>query len=185
MKKLVIAVSVVLMASIAAGHSDHVELEKATDLPGSATYGLDRAMETVSLALTFDRESKAEKRLAIAEERLSEARELAERNQTEKAEKALKSYAVQMEKVGKIQEQLPEEQRSRLSRHVNATSEKRNAVLDDVLQKVPENARQGIETALERGPGSSPEPPREPQDTESSGTSGYTATGKVIPANDR
>lgn len=182
MKKLVLAASVVFVAAIAAGHSSHDELTRATDLPGSTTYGLDRAMEAVSLALTFSRETKAKKRLAIAEERLSEARELAERNRTQKAGKALEAYANQMEHVERIRETLPEEKRAEVSEHINATREKRNAVLTDVLQRIPGNARKGIETALGSGPGRIPEPPQEPGNARSDGTTGYTATGRVIPS---
>lgn len=185
MRKAVLAVSVIFMASIAAGHTSHSELTGATDLPGSATYGLDRAMEAVSLALTFDRTSKAKKRLAIAEERLAESARLTQRNQTGKAGKALEAYSSQMEKVRRIRNELPEEEKSELSEHINATSEKRNAVLQDVLQRVPEQARKGIETAMDKGPVERPKPPEEPSDSGQTSSTGYTATGQVIPANSR
>ena len=48
--------------------------------PRSFTYGFRRAMESVSLALTFDPEKKAQKRLEYAERRLAEASQLEEDN---------------------------------------------------------------------------------------------------------
>lgn len=48
--------------------------------PGSVGYGLTRAMESISLALTFNPDKKAQKRLKYAERRLAEASQLEEDN---------------------------------------------------------------------------------------------------------
>ncbi|WP_414837429.1 S8 family serine peptidase [Candidatus Nanosalina sp. VS9-1] len=48
--------------------------------PGGVLYGVRRAMESVSLALTFNPERKAQKRLEYAERRLAEASQLEEDN---------------------------------------------------------------------------------------------------------
>ncbi len=60
--------------------------------PGDLTYGLDRAGEALSMALTFSSEAKAKKKLRHAEERLAEARALADRNETARAEDLDRQY---------------------------------------------------------------------------------------------
>ncbi len=60
--------------------------------PDSVFWGLKNALDKVSLALTFNPQSKAEKGLRIAEERLREFRKMAEKGDVRAAEKAKLSY---------------------------------------------------------------------------------------------
>lgn len=69
------------------------ELASPGQTPGSILYGLDRAAESVSLALTFSSEGKAQKKLQYAEERLSEARAVAEQGDTQAAEDLEQEYS--------------------------------------------------------------------------------------------
>ncbi len=55
--------------------------------PGNLLYGLDRALERIELALTFDKSAKAKKGLEHARERILEAREKMQEKELEKAEK--------------------------------------------------------------------------------------------------
>jgi len=73
---------------IAADTTEEVELEDAGITPDSPFYGLDNAMDRLRLALTFNKEKKAEKALMISEERLAEVKAMIEANKTELAEKA-------------------------------------------------------------------------------------------------
>ena len=57
-----------------------LELIDAGTTPDSVLYFLDLAIENLGIALTFDNELKIEKELRIAEERLSEVREMALKN---------------------------------------------------------------------------------------------------------
>ncbi|MFB6144144.1 MAG: DUF5667 domain-containing protein [Candidatus Nanohaloarchaea archaeon] len=183
MKRTAAALALVFTVSLAAGHSAHAELAKPTTLPGSATYGLDQAMESISLALTFGEAKKAKKRLKFAEERLAEAAKLASQNRSQKAGKALRSYSRQMENVEQATSELPGEKQAEISEHINATREKRTAVLEKVMQKVPDQALQGIRTALDI-PAPPGKPQQDSQESEDTGFSpGYTATGRVIKTN--
>ncbi|VVB60615.1 Uncharacterised protein [uncultured archaeon] len=60
--------------------------------PDSVFWGLKNAFDRLSLALTFNPQSRAEKGLQIAEERLREFRKMAEKGDVAAAEKAKASY---------------------------------------------------------------------------------------------
>ncbi len=60
--------------------------------PDSAFYGLETAMERVSLGLTFNKAKKANKALRYAEERLAEAEAMADKGKDNEAEKAQKGH---------------------------------------------------------------------------------------------
>ncbi|MBD3246990.1 hypothetical protein GF378_00005, partial [Candidatus Pacearchaeota archaeon] len=60
--------------------------------PDSPFYGLERAMERISLALTANKAERARKSLRYAEERLSEVKEMVEKNKAKAAEKAQKGH---------------------------------------------------------------------------------------------
>lgn len=72
------------------------ELADAGVEPDSALYGLDRAMERISLALTFNKAKRAEKALKNAEERLAEVRDMVEANKLDEAEEAQKNHEKSM-----------------------------------------------------------------------------------------
>jgi len=60
--------------------------------PDSIFYGLDRAMERISLALTFNRARKAEKALRIADERLAEVEAMIKKNKSKAADIAQRKH---------------------------------------------------------------------------------------------
>jgi hypothetical protein len=62
-------------------------------MPDSWLYGLDVAIDQISLLLTFDPDAKARKGLEIARERLLEVREMVEENKLEAAQRAQKEHA--------------------------------------------------------------------------------------------
>ena len=61
-------------------------------LPGNMFYSLKRAKETLSLALSFNREDQASLQIDMANQRLSESIVLIEQGETEKAKQALAEY---------------------------------------------------------------------------------------------
>jgi len=67
--------------------------------PDSVFYGLDKALDQIGLILTRDKSKKAEKGLKIAQERLQEARSMAENNKLEHALKAQEQHQKALEKV--------------------------------------------------------------------------------------
>ena len=65
----------------------------------SPFHGLDRALERISLALTFNKAAKAKKGLENAKERLLEAKKLAKEGKFDKLEKARKEHKEEIEKI--------------------------------------------------------------------------------------
>jgi hypothetical protein len=68
------------------------EFEDAGITPGNIFYGFDKAMDNIRVSFTFNKERKAERSLAIAEERLAEAEKLTERGQLERADRSRAQY---------------------------------------------------------------------------------------------
>ncbi len=181
MRALAVFTAVLVMTSVAFAQPAD-SLQEPSSLPGSITYSIDRAIESVSLAFTFSDKAEAEKRLDIAEKRLAEARELSDMNRSDDTEKVMKEYVEQMSKAEEITEDLPRDDRQEVRTRVNESAEIHAGVLKEVMEKIPVEARQGIETALE----SSGAPVRVPDlDKERPGdreVSGYIASGRVVPA---
>ncbi|MFW5846756.1 MAG: DUF5667 domain-containing protein [Nanoarchaeota archaeon] len=106
MQKIITGISLICMliavTGFASAQNETVEaqenLREAGTKPGSLLYGLDRAMENIKMTFTFNREKKALYGLEIAEERLSEAKELIEMNKTEEAQKATQEHEKIMNK---------------------------------------------------------------------------------------
>jgi hypothetical protein len=91
-----------MLVAIPLAYADeHVETEASIEAelnqsagvtPDSPFYGIDKALDSISLALTFDKAKRAEKSLAIAKERLLEVKAMIEENKADKAEDAEKEY---------------------------------------------------------------------------------------------
>lgn len=79
---MVMVMQVALAQSVVTTMST-VELPEQALKPGDAFYGLDRAMERIQLAFTFQQEKKAELRLKFAQERLAELDQLEEEKDAE------------------------------------------------------------------------------------------------------
>lgn len=79
---------VFLLFSVSAVVENKTILMDPGTTPDSALYFLDLAMENLGLALTFDNDARIEKEFEIAEERLSEAREMALENNLDAMAKA-------------------------------------------------------------------------------------------------
>ncbi len=120
--------------------------------PDSPFYFLDKMGEKIGMFFAFRTESKVKKALKYAEERLAEAEAMANENKAEKATKATENYQEQLNMIqNRIQEakQKGKSVEEVSSRVAQATSN-HLAVLEDVLQKVPEEAKPAIERARER-----------------------------------
>src|SRR3989339_532880 len=100
-KKLSLVLAIALVAPFLA-LAEEETLPASGLTPDSSFYFLEQAWESVSTFFTFNSETKTERLLKLAEERLAEAKVLAEN--TEKsalAEKALARYEKFVEKVTK------------------------------------------------------------------------------------
>lgn len=85
MKKLIPIITIFLLLPIVNAHQETTE---AGITPDSFLWGLDKAIDQLSLLLTFNKGEKAKKGIEIARERLLEVKEMIEENKLEAAEKA-------------------------------------------------------------------------------------------------
>ncbi len=63
---------ILLLVLLPVAHAQETETTSAGVLPGSALYGLDKALEKIGIALSAGKIGKAEKKLRIASERIAE-----------------------------------------------------------------------------------------------------------------
>lgn len=122
------------------------ELPPAGITPGSPLFFLDRFFEGIGTFFTFGNTAKAERYLALAEERLSEAKVLAE-DEDERAEEAVALFE---EQIADAKERAAEAGELNLEARVTDATTKHLAVLDGVLERVPEQAKESIRAAKER-----------------------------------
>ncbi|MFQ6137312.1 MAG: DUF5667 domain-containing protein, partial [Candidatus Hydrothermarchaeales archaeon] len=92
MKAMAIALCI-LMLTMAPASAQEAGTPDPGITPDSFLYGLDVALDQISLLLTFDEGAKARKGLEIAEERLLEVREMAEENKLEAMERAQREHS--------------------------------------------------------------------------------------------
>lgn len=121
----------------------------AGSTPSSFFYFFDTTFENISLFFTFDSEKKAEKALNYAEERLAEIREISSDNNPERIGKAMANYedkiSLATERAGNIEE----EKASVLLNTISEKTEAHQKTLSDILNEVPENAKEAITKAIE------------------------------------
>ncbi len=120
--------------------------------PDSPFYFLEIISEEIGTFFTFGHLKKAERYAALAAERVAEAQAVTEEGKPEKAEKALNRYKIQLEKALTKAEQAKNKGKDieRVTETVAKATSKHLAVLEGVLEKVPENAREAITKALEK-----------------------------------
>jgi len=125
------------------------EEEDAGLLPDSILYRLDKAFERVSLALTFDKVAKAEKRLRIASERLAELKEMVGKGKSEYSDDLTEEYDNNLKEANEIAKtaQLLKEDKSKLTEVIALATSRHLAVLDEVIEKVPDQAKEAIKSA--------------------------------------
>lgn len=202
MKKLFAAFAVLLVTSLVGAHSVHgSELPAEKAKPGTFNYGVMKAQESISLALTFNKKEKAKKHLKFAERRLVEAENAADEGEKEKAGELVKNYQKQLGKAQEIKSQLSESEREEVQEEINQSSKASIEVLEDLSDRVPEQAKAGIQQALDnvRKQGKPEDTGKRDgtgnrdnntgrtdnagkKNTDQEASQGYVATGKVVTA---
>ncbi len=125
--------------------------------PDSILWGLDRAFESVSLALTFNEHSQALKHLEIARERRLEAQAMVERGRPDHAERAMGKWEEQIDAAEESQQELEDDGETEEAEEIeegiaNAIAQlqnNRDRFLNDDNPN-NDNALKGIENALRR-----------------------------------
>ena len=141
---------VFLLAGFCLAQQESSDTVKPGRVPGQFFYGLDRLSERAHLTLTANNLKRAQLHLNHADERLAELNEVVSKNKMKYVDKLVKYHddelAAAEEEVGKAA--ALGKNTTELSAHVAAMTYKHIAVLQGVLEKVPEQAREGILRAI-------------------------------------
>lgn len=142
---------VMLVSFTAAQPSQKQNIMNPGQMPGDLLYGLDRASEAVARAVASapvigSEELKSKVLANQAEERLSEAKTLAEKNRSDRAEKLMDEYRNTLNKSIRSADRA---NNTELSSSLENVTSKHVTVLQDVQRKVPEPAKAGIQRAID------------------------------------
>lgn len=123
----------------------------ANSVPGDLAFGLKRAIEEVRVALTFDEVERVRVLAEIADQRLSELERVASRD--DRAPTASEEYAQAVTRfraaVDALQEAAPAD-KSELAQDVaDAAREKHEIILEQLKERLSENAKAPVERAIE------------------------------------
>ena len=151
MKKILVTslVLTLLFAGVASAQEVNA-LPDAGLTPDSPLYVLDGLFEKLSLMLTFNQEKKVAKELRYAEERLAEVQEMVQTQKMQKLETGLKNYEKLMNQVQeKLQAKTANKQvGAQVKNNIRQRTENHLRVLSEVYDKVPAQAKKGVENAL-------------------------------------
>lgn len=148
MSKKFIAVAILgvfLFSGVAGAQANN--LPPAGTLPSSPLFFFERFFEGVGTFFTFGEANKARRYLALSEERLAEAQALAEQQDDENTTKATDLYEEQLAEAKKRAQRTGEID---LEAEVTEATTKHLSVLDRVIERVPEQARERVRQAKER-----------------------------------
>lgn len=121
----------------------------AASLPDSFLYPVKIAAERAELALTFGESEKAELHLRLAERRLGEAQRMITEEKPEATERALSLMNEHLEGAQGRTRASAAQDKEALYQKMLTLTERQQAVLTSVLEKVPEPAKDAISHALE------------------------------------
>jgi len=127
-------------------HAQTTDLPAPGVLPTSPFYFVKGFFEGVGTFFTFGASAKAERYLALAERRLAEAEALAAQGDV-RAEAAVARYEAQY---AEARERAAQVANIDLEARVADATTKHLAVLDDVISRVPEEAKEAVRSAKEQ-----------------------------------
>jgi hypothetical protein len=144
-------VSCLLITSLCWGGAAFAQDEELPNpglTPDSPFYFLDKWGKNIGMFFTFGNEAKARKALKYAEERLSEARAMADKHRVREMERAANDYEGFMAMVNQRLEATAQQGLSdNISERVALAAAKHLDVLDRVKDRVPEQAKQALTRA--------------------------------------
>ena len=150
--KRVLGFTLGLLVLLAPLVSAQGELPSPGSKKGDLLYGLDRALEGVQLALTFDKVSKARLHYKFAEERLAEAQALSEEGKTELTEATLEDYEGSLAETNtQLEDAIATgEDPTEVTNQISERNFLHIEILTKIRGKVPAAARERIENVIER-----------------------------------
>jgi hypothetical protein len=118
--------------------------------PNSFFYFFDTTFEKINLFFTFNSEKKAQKAVSYVEERIAEIEELDFEKKPNVASKAIKQYKKDISLVAdKALSVNDNEKREKLLTIISENTKKHQEILVEVYNKVPDDAKEAIKTAIE------------------------------------
>ncbi len=151
MRKLILSLIILSLLFGTMSFAQETDLPNPGLTPDSSFYFLDTLGEKIGMFFTFGAEKKAEKALKYAEEKLAETKAMAEKNKTKAAEKANQKY----QKFLGIANQKTQEAKEKgkdieeLAILITEKTLKHQEILAEVFEKVPEEAKEAIQEAIE------------------------------------
>ncbi|MFH1977866.1 MAG: DUF5667 domain-containing protein [Candidatus Aenigmatarchaeota archaeon] len=157
MKVYAILLTIVMLASIQSVAAIDLPtafeegLPEVGNTPDSFMYGFGRFFESVDFAFTFDDVARAGKHIRSAEMRLAEAKAMAEQNKPEFVDNLVDEYEQNIVKANEIAQTVQAAGRdtTEVRERVAVATSLHNDILAGILEKVPEQARTGIQRALQ------------------------------------
>ena len=150
MPKVFVLILIFLFAfSVLAQTSD---LPDAGLAPDSPLYFLKNWKESIQTFFTFGAENKAKQYLHLAEVRLAEYQKMVEKGKTEIAQKTLEKYEKQLNHALEKLNQAKQQGRDvgQVLEKVSEATQKHQEILLKVYEEVSEQAKKGIENALQK-----------------------------------
>ncbi len=150
MKKTILSILMILLL-LNLVYAQSEELSNPGTLPDSAFYGLKKAFEGLGNAFTFGETAKTARALKLAERRLAEAEAMANKGESEFVDELSEEYENQINKANEIASLAKEaSDKEKLAELVSMATLQHLTVLDEVQERVPEQARERIVAARER-----------------------------------
>jgi len=117
-------------------------------LPDNPFYGFKKFFESIGTAFTFGDDAKAERSVSLAETRLAEAKSMAEMGKPEFLDGLLAEYRAEISNANRLAATVEDEERKQvLAEEIAVSTSHHLDVLDEVKEKVPEQAKVAITAA--------------------------------------
>lgn len=150
MKKSVIVISFLILGILFASPVSVSAETKAGIKPGSFFYFFDTTFEKINLFFTFNPEKKAQKNLEYADERLAEAEAVAQEKNTDAVKTAVAGYESNIALAAEESSQIKDKGKTEeLLNSIADNTSKHQEILAEVLNKVPDEAKDAIIKAIE------------------------------------
>ncbi|XOB41740.1 MAG: DUF5667 domain-containing protein [Candidatus Nealsonbacteria bacterium] len=131
--------------------AQEAELPSPGLTPDSPFYFLDTLAEKIGMFFTLGAEKKAEKAVRYAEEKLAELKAMAEKNKIQALERANQKYQEFLRLANMKTQEAKEKGKDveELAVLITEKTLKHQEVLIEIFEKVPEEAKEGIQKAIE------------------------------------
>ncbi len=140
----------------------------AGSLPGDPGFGLKRAIEDLQVTLTWDDVQRVQLLAQLADRRLAELQVVAERE--DRAPTASEQYADAVTRfraaVDALQQAAPRDKADKAQDVADAARDKHDAIIEDLVPRVHERAKDALERAKEEEHRDTPSKSREPRRTD-------------------